>query len=397
MEIRNTYKIPAANLQPLIKKIQKLGRRAETIGGSDIRIEVNERIEERDPKDDKKVRVFHMVEIIGEAPAIAGWNFLGTIQHGTGELGNIVRPIPGAVIPEDFRTAEPTCDQCHLSRRRNDTFVLQNDEGEFKRVGRNCLGLFLGGTDPQSAAKSAEYLAFAAELGGMSELSGDDESYGVFYYLPEFLAWVAKEIQEHGWLGRGKAYDEGREGEATADKAYYNMTNEDKVGKPFDAHYDTAQAAIEWVQNEVATRENLSDYEHNMVVICSNDGVDARGFGIAASILIAHKMDEEKKARRAEQKAISKHFGTEKKREVFELTLVGTSAWESLYGLTVLYRFEDASGNVAVWFSSDGCRGLENKIGSPRVGDTFKIKGTVKSHSEYEGVKQTVLTRCKVL
>ena len=30
------------------------------------------------------------------------------------------------------------------------------------------------------------------------------------------------------------------------------------------------------------------------------------------------------------------------------------------------------------------------------VCDLFKVKGTVKEHSEYRGEKQTTLTRCKV-
>ena len=31
------------------------------------------------------------------------------------------------------------------------------------------------------------------------------------------------------------------------------------------------------------------------------------------------------------------------------------------------------------------------------VGQKYLIKGTVKSHNEYKNVKQTVITRCKVL
>jgi uncharacterized membrane protein len=29
-------------------------------------------------------------------------------------------------------------------------------------------------------------------------------------------------------------------------------------------------------------------------------------------------------------------------------------------------------------------------------GETYNVRGTVKEHGEYEGVAQTVLTRCKI-
>lgn len=67
------------------------------------------------------------------------------------------------------------------------------------------------------------------------------------------------------------------------------------------------------------------------------------------------------------------------------------------YGTThYIYIMKDANGNVLVWKTSttlvfdDG----EN-MDCIRKGDTMTIRGTVKEHSEYKGVKQTVLTRCK--
>ena len=57
-----------------------------------------------------------------------------------------------------------------------------------------------------------------------------------------------------------------------------------------------------------------------------------------------------------------------------------------MYGTTFLYRFVDDAGNVFVWKAS----------GAYNVFDGVTIKGTVKDHSEYQGVKQTVLTRCKI-
>jgi hypothetical protein len=56
------------------------------------------------------------------------------------------------------------------------------------------------------------------------------------------------------------------------------------------------------------------------------------------------------------------------------------------FGDKVLHTFEDGQGNAAVWFSSG--RAL-------KIGKTYEIKATVKEHGEYNGIKQTVLSRCK--
>lgn len=62
---------------------------------------------------------------------------------------------------------------------------------------------------------------------------------------------------------------------------------------------------------------------------------------------------------------------------------------EGLYGYTYLYRLIDVDGNVFTWFASkDALRGLTGRIA---------LKATVKRLDEYKGVKQTVITRAKVI
>lgn len=53
-----------------------------------------------------------------------------------------------------------------------------------------------------------------------------------------------------------------------------------------------------------------------------------------------------------------------------------------------IYSFTDKDGNVLVWKTAS-CEMFNCK------GETFRIKGTVKSHDEYKGTKQTQLQRVK--
>ena len=70
------------------------------------------------------------------------------------------------------------------------------------------------------------------------------------------------------------------------------------------------------------------------------------------------------------------------------LRVVVTSArpLEGYYGTSTLYTFLNGE-NVLVWISSSCKVQLQE-------GDEVLITGTVKDHKEYNGVKQTVLTRC---
>jgi hypothetical protein len=84
----------------------------------------------------------------------------------------------------------------------------------------------------------------------------------------------------------------------------------------------------------------------------------------------------------------SNHVGLIKQRLVIpEAEVVGVKYIPTDFGETTMYRFLDASGNVLVWFASNNT-GLE-------MGRKYALRGTVKKHDEYKGVRQTYLTRCR--
>lgn len=71
------------------------------------------------------------------------------------------------------------------------------------------------------------------------------------------------------------------------------------------------------------------------------------------------------------------------------VTLVRKTFFEGRYGITNVLTFEDENKNVYTWFTST--------VMQREVGEQFKIKGTIKEHNEYKGVKSTILTRVKVV
>lgn len=63
-----------------------------------------------------------------------------------------------------------------------------------------------------------------------------------------------------------------------------------------------------------------------------------------------------------------------------------------------IYKFADEDGNMLVWktTSSLGYRDENDDWNAIHPGESIKLRGTVKQHSVYNGVKQTVLNRCIV-
>ena len=106
---------------------------------------------------------------------------------------------------------------------------------------------------------------------------------------------------------------------------------------------------------------------------------------------------------------VTKHIGKEGERLTLTATLVSKryidtvsynySTSEDLY----LYTFNDADGNILKWFSTaslgkwadkwDDNNGGHQLWANAEEGDTLTFKATVKKHDEYNGLKQTVLTR----
>lgn len=63
------------------------------------------------------------------------------------------------------------------------------------------------------------------------------------------------------------------------------------------------------------------------------------------------------------------------------------TGWDTEYGATYLYKFYTPEGNVLTWKTSKFIEDAEV---------IHSITGTVKEHTEYKGIKETSLTRCKL-
>ena len=95
------------------------------------------------------------------------------------------------------------------------------------------------------------------------------------------------------------------------------------------------------------------------------------------------------RAREAEANKDSEHVGTIGQRIELDVTLVSTKHFDNDFGGTDLLIWRDAAGNRLKWWASGSCEW------APALNATYHVKATVKGHAEYQGVRETILTRVR--
>lgn len=139
------------------------------------------------------------------------------------------------------------------------------------------------------------------------------------------------------------------------------------------------------------------------------DDIDMKYLGIACYAFVgakkAHDKELEKQARAKMYKDSVKDdwFGNVGDKFEKELMFEKIIGFDGYYGYTYFLFFRDEEGRVYKWSSSNGSYKCWSSVSGNdgycdyEVGKKYLIKGSIKDHSEYNGVKQTVITRCKVL
>jgi hypothetical protein len=346
----------------------------------------------RDQDGNAYIRVLHQYSVEAENPKIKGWTFVATLDHSM-VGGNLLRVLPGAApLPERFRSVEPNCDHCRKKRQRNDTFVLLSDDGKtYKQIGRQCIRDFIG-YDVEAIAQSAVWLSecLPSESDGDEGYGGGGRSRDI--QLHTFMAHVNAMIRNWGWISGKDAEIQQRT--ATRSMALSNMfpTKRDRqegLVKPLtDADFRIATAALEWAKQLPAKDE----YQYNIRLIAEQSAIEFRSCGFAASIIPAYARAQDQEIKRAERRKSmkgSEHLGVAKQRlRDIPATVYGHSVLEGDFGTTHVYRFRDTSGNVIIWYAS-----RTQKID---LNDQVLLTGTVKKLETWEGINQTVLSRCIV-
>lgn len=399
---RHVYLIPEGNLKKFEHEIAKLSRRAVRLGGEEI-VPVVYGVQEI--KDKAGTRVFYEVLFDAEPLKINGWTFAATLDHAN-ETGNIVRVTPNLceALPESYRTSEPICEHCKVRRYRRDTYVLRGEAGGWMQIGRSCLKDFFG-HDPLKTARMAEMLGYADEIARCYE--EERTSVGRDYRwlsLDTFATCAATAIRLYGWVSAAEVKNSVDE-TLTSTRS---MALDGVVKSGFHAELQTlcepedermAEDAIAWARS-FREKNTKSDWEHNVCVIAEAGVIEMRSTGLAASIVgVFAKQQKREQERLIEQQQpaiipdADVHVGEVKQRLRGQSVILLSQTHREADGVRIamnLYRFKRTEdGAVLIWYASENHKLVD--------GEALLLDGTVKRHGEYNGLKNTTLTRCKAV
>jgi hypothetical protein len=403
-----TYAIPVCNLGELKEKLAKLNKLATKLGCEPVgytelarRTEVLMRTNE-DGSQTRIEREIADITVTGTAPKLAGWEFIGRIELVEGLT--FFYSAPGKNIPQEHRDAPHHCDHCGTERARRNTYIVSNETGA-KRVGSNCLKDFLGHKSPDAIAR---FLELIREF-----LRGAREDYGTqgwsdpLFPLADLLPQIAAVIRVKGWVTKSmaqKAYDNGwRVPDTTAGNLVYILNpyntasgwskeEQQKRAELIESCKVTdADNVTEQVKAFIAARpDDGTDFTFNLKQLLKLERAPTKQWGIIVAAVGMYLKEQGRLAERAKRVSEFVPGVAVGERVTLKLLLSKVIVIPGYqFGDKYLHSFLDDAGRAVVWFSSAG------KVANE--GETVTVKATVKKMEEYKGLKQTVLTRAKLL
>lgn len=398
------YTLPSHRIAVMIEKVAHLNKRANKLGLNTILSVVpkweTERIERVysdvawDVKPESRDILVVDVELLGDMPKLDGWRLVAVLSNFEGQV--LIETVPGESVDNKYwSTRNPEyCDHCHTNRARNETFLVQHNDGRVMQVGRQCMKDFLGHNANALMTWGNLFAAFDAEFRG--NFAGAEQ----VFKMSEVMPVVVAVCRDSGWVSRTKARESYAVGPATADRVLdvlelartkEQKQYQEKIAALIDDSVKSeAQRIIDFTQQAVQ-KDDLNDYEYNLSVIYNREVpiMSHRTAGIACSAIAYYNNAMKQKVER-EARPESNWLGSVGDKIVATITVKHKQFLESDYGTTVLLKMEDESGNQVTWF------GTGQAAWDMEVDNTYTIKGSIKKCDEYKGIKQTVLTRVKV-
>ena len=392
-----TYEIFEGNMERLEKKLNRIFNKCKAYGCNFHYEQVGETFKElKDDKGGTYTARFILIEAEGTA-IINNWEFIASVEHTKG--GNIFTGVQGVEIPERYYNGNPVCEHCNSNRYRKYTYIVRNKEtGEFKQVGKSCLMDFTHG---MSAEAVSQYVSLFNTL---IEGESPEPGYHTERYLSkeEYLAYAAETIRHFGYIRTGDDggistasraidyYDAAR-GQAISTRRLEQLWNEMKSVNFNHESPETVQMvkeALDWVKNQ----NEDSNYIHNLKTVCGLEYVTYKNYGLLASLFPAYSRDLEKMAKRkavTDVESSSEYVGEIKDRITVKAKSVKcVTSWENDFGITRVYKIIGEDGNVYTWKTG-------KFIDDENISEML-ITGTVKAHTDFRGIKQTELTRCRI-
>lgn len=381
-----TFTIYACYTQEVVKKLKKMAKKAEKYGiafdySVDDEYLTNVSTYSADfwvinnhPDNTYPVEAVDIAIDCDSLIKSGDWTICAKIEH-SNDAGNLVYMFGDDPALPGWYSAPARCEHCNTNRYRATTYIVQDAAGNYKQVGKSCLRDYTG----IAPATAAIWATLHDEINNVC-LTGKpiDEipHESRFVDIKYIISHAVDEINENGYI---KATELKSTKSETIKRIASNKPATEKA-------QDTANNIIDWL-NSLPIETCKSDLIANCIQLAKNGYCKYDHVGMLCYMPIAYKNHICRKNVINYSEKSSKYVGNVGERITIKTNQAAfVTSFENQYGMTFLYKFIDSSGNVFVWFSS-------NQID---ISAEMTVKGTIKAHNDRNGVKQTVITRCKV-
>lgn len=333
------------------------------------------------------------IELDGNFYKVGNYEFVAALDYQE-EVGmNLVRKVSDIEVPVEYITSTK-CEHCGIDRFRKHTTLLRDVEtGKFIQVGNSCVKDFIG-------VNINDYLGYLSIFESLEEYVDTCNHEQLFakedvgFEPEEVLLQTIALVKDKGYVSQAtidKWYE--RNGDYVAcpltktSSLIYHMFNKStgigtsKLIQPkyegVEKYKDEMNAIVDWV---LELPDN--DYNRNLKILLKLSAIDNEHIGLFVSMVGYYYREQSKKDNK---EVNSEYVGNVGDKVVIKAIPQCVYTSYNDFGNVYLYKFI-VDGNVFTWRTSRGLGDCE-----------YELKGTIKNHTEYNGIKQTELTRCRVV
>lgn len=395
------YSIPTNKLEKLEKIIKKYQKK-----GALINFQIGNKVTEKGTlyiNDDRTHKQYNMpIEVecyevfVDGTYIINGWQFVGTVEFT--ENGNIIRLADSSFegkIPVKYLHTPKICEHCGKIRNRKDTYLVCSTDGEFKQVGSSCLLDYTHGLDADNCASIMSCLDQVREI---SNKDCDFETFrGNGFSSTGFGVGNTEALKALAiGLVKKQGYTRMQDGNGTASDLsnlfFHNLPSdieEQLFGDVTPASEEEVKAIDEYAKDYF---ESNNEYMRNASLAWSRKSIEFRDFGLIASFANTYLKDMQKRQEMSTTR-VNEHVGNIGDKITFKVAsarvlFVKDNSMYSYYAsASKVWEIIDTDGHTFKWSASF----------STEIKPNDTITATIKAYSEYKGLKQTVITRGKVI
>lgn len=326
------------------------------------------------------------VTLGGEAPCYSGWRLLAALDWDPA-AGLVTRPAPGVESIDRDGLREGWCDHCEQQRGRRHTYLVEHvADGQRLQVGSTCLKDFLGWQGRVTWMSAA---SVRDELDG--RISRGEPMYAVESVLA--IAWAA--VTTFGFRPTS-ASPSTRDLVLTVLEPRNRRDEElgDQLRPLAEAAAEKARELRAWIASDEFG--GASEYALNLRAVAGAEFVTVRNVGLLVSAPQAYaKAQQQTLIRQREREEIHNEWVGRPGDRLVDLRVkisavhFSSTAWgtTTIYKLLSVDESCDGGRHLFTWFAS------RSALGEDAGEDVLTINGTVKDHDEYQGTKNTIITR----